>query len=62
MTRVADDEFLVVTGTAFGTHDVAWLRRQARRRDADVRVDDVTGAAGHATRCGDRAAATSCAG
>ena len=44
VTRVADDEFLVVTGTAFGNHDAAWLRRQARRRDAAVRVDDVTGA------------------
>jgi 4-methylaminobutanoate oxidase (formaldehyde-forming) len=44
VTRVADDEFLVVTGTAFGNHDAAWLRRQARRRDATVRVDDVTGA------------------
>ena len=43
VTRLADDAFLVVTGTAFGSHDVSWLRRQARRRDADVRVDDVTG-------------------
>ena len=43
VTRVEDDAFLVVTGTAFGSHDGAWLRRQARRRAADVRVDDVTG-------------------
>jgi len=43
VTRLADDAFLVVTGTSFGSHDIAWLRRQARRREAVVRVDDVTG-------------------
>jgi 4-methylaminobutanoate oxidase (formaldehyde-forming) len=44
VTRTADDVFQIVTGTAFGAHDMAWLRRQARRRDADVRIADVTGA------------------
>ena len=34
---------MVVTGTAYGSHDMSWLRRQARRRGAAVRVDDVTG-------------------
>jgi 4-methylaminobutanoate oxidase (formaldehyde-forming) len=43
VTRLAEDSFLVVTGTAFGTHDAAWLRKQARRREADVRITDVTG-------------------
>jgi glycine cleavage system aminomethyltransferase T/glycine/D-amino acid oxidase-like deaminating enzyme len=43
VTRVDDDAFLVVTGTSFGSHDMAWLRRQARRRSATVRIDDVTG-------------------
>ncbi len=43
VTRLADDAFLVVTGTAFGTHDAAWLRKQARRRAADVRIADITG-------------------
>ena len=43
VTRVADDEFFIVTGTAFGSHDLAWLRRQARRIDAGVRLTDVTG-------------------
>jgi 4-methylaminobutanoate oxidase (formaldehyde-forming) len=43
VTRTGDDVFLVVTGTAYGTHDMAWLRKQARRRDADVRIADVTG-------------------
>ena len=44
VTRLADDLFLVVTGTASGSHDLAWLRRQARRSAADVRIADVTGA------------------
>jgi 4-methylaminobutanoate oxidase (formaldehyde-forming) len=44
VTRLAEDVFLIVTGTAFGSHDMAWLRRQARRRGADVRIADVTGA------------------
>ncbi len=43
VNRVADDVFSIVTGTAFGSHDMAWLRKQARRRGADVRIDDVTG-------------------
>ena len=43
VTRVADDAFMVVTGTAYGSHDISWLRRQARRRGAAARVDDVTG-------------------
>ncbi len=43
VTRLADDVFLVVTGTAFGTHDMAWLSAQARRRGAAVRIVDVTG-------------------
>jgi glycine cleavage system aminomethyltransferase T/glycine/D-amino acid oxidase-like deaminating enzyme len=43
VTRLGEDAFMVVTGTAFGSHDTAWLRRQARRRSAAVRIDDVTG-------------------
>jgi 4-methylaminobutanoate oxidase (formaldehyde-forming) len=43
VTRTADDVFLVVTGTAYGSHDMAWLHRQARRRNVDVRIADVTG-------------------
>jgi glycine cleavage system aminomethyltransferase T/glycine/D-amino acid oxidase-like deaminating enzyme len=43
VTRIADEEFLVVTGTAYGTHDLAWLRTQARRRGARARIADVTG-------------------
>jgi glycine cleavage system aminomethyltransferase T/glycine/D-amino acid oxidase-like deaminating enzyme len=43
VTRIADEVFVVVTGTAFGTHDLAWLAKQARRRHATVRIADVTG-------------------
>jgi glycine cleavage system aminomethyltransferase T/glycine/D-amino acid oxidase-like deaminating enzyme len=43
VTRTAPDVFLIVTGTAFGSHDMAWLRKQARRRAAGVRIADVTG-------------------
>jgi glycine cleavage system aminomethyltransferase T len=43
VTRTADDVFLIITGTAYGTHDAAWLRKQARRRGASVRIADVTG-------------------
>ncbi|MGH8892215.1 MAG: GcvT family protein [Actinomycetes bacterium] len=43
VTRLADEAFLIVTGTAYGSHDMSWLRRQARRRKAVARVEDVTG-------------------
>ena len=43
VTRIAADVFLIVTGTAYGSHDLAWLRSQARRRGAGVRITDVTG-------------------
>jgi len=45
VTRTGDETFMVVTGTAFGSHDLAWLRRQARRRgvEAGLRLADVTG-------------------
>jgi glycine cleavage system aminomethyltransferase T/glycine/D-amino acid oxidase-like deaminating enzyme len=44
VTRTAEQEFLIVTGTAFGSHDLAWLTKQARLIDApDVTLADVTG-------------------
>jgi glycine/D-amino acid oxidase-like deaminating enzyme/glycine cleavage system aminomethyltransferase T len=43
VTRLGAGEFRIVTGTAFGTHDLAWLRTQARAHDAAVRISDVTG-------------------
>jgi 4-methylaminobutanoate oxidase (formaldehyde-forming) len=40
VTRLADDRFRIVTGTAFGQHDLAWLRQHAP--DGSVSVSDVT--------------------
>src|SRR5437764_744244 len=39
--RRGEDRFLLVTGTAFGNHDRAWLARHAPR-DGSVYVNDVT--------------------
>jgi glycine cleavage system T protein len=53
VTRLAPDRFLIVTGTAFGNHDLGWIRKHlpagagnsGRGDDAvDVRVRDVTSA------------------
>ncbi len=41
VTRLAEDVFRVVTGTAFGRHDLAWLRQHAPG-DGSVEVADVT--------------------
>ena len=43
VTRLGPESFWVVTGTAFGSRDGAWLRRQARAGGYDVQVTDVTG-------------------
>jgi 4-methylaminobutanoate oxidase (formaldehyde-forming) len=41
VTRVAQDAFSIVTGTAFGNHDLSWIRRFVPG-DGSVRVADVT--------------------
>ena len=41
VTRLADDRFRIVTGTAFGQHDLAWIRSHAPD-DGSVYVEDVT--------------------
>ena len=41
VTRLADERFRIVTGTAFGQHDLAWIREHAQD---GVVVDDVTSA------------------
>jgi glycine cleavage system aminomethyltransferase T/glycine/D-amino acid oxidase-like deaminating enzyme len=41
VTRVQQELFSIVTGTAFGNHDLAWIRRHAPR-DGSVRCADVT--------------------
>jgi len=43
VTRRDDERFLLVTGTAFGGHDRAWLAKHAPR-DGSVRIEDVTSA------------------
>ena len=43
VTQLNPDEFMIVTGTAFGTHDIEWIRKQQRELDyADVSVSDAT--------------------
>jgi glycine cleavage system aminomethyltransferase T/glycine/D-amino acid oxidase-like deaminating enzyme len=39
VTRLADDRFRIVTGTAFGRHDLGWIRLHA---PDGVQVEDVT--------------------
>ncbi|HKP19765.1 MAG TPA: FAD-dependent oxidoreductase [Gaiellaceae bacterium] len=41
VTRLAGDRFRIVTGTAFGQHDLAWIRSHLPD-DGSVAVDDVT--------------------
>jgi len=41
VTRVEQELFSIVTGTAFGNHDLSWIRRHAPR-DGSVRCADVT--------------------
>ena len=43
VTRLGEDRFRIVTGTAFGRHDLAWIRQHAPD-DGSVRLDDVTSA------------------
>jgi 4-methylaminobutanoate oxidase (formaldehyde-forming) len=43
VTRLADDRFRVITGTAFGQHDLFWIRDHAPE-DGSVQVEDITSA------------------
>jgi 4-methylaminobutanoate oxidase (formaldehyde-forming) len=43
VTRVAEDEFYLVTGTGFATHDFDWIRRNIPA-GCDARIEDVTSA------------------
>ena len=43
VTRLAADRFRIVTGTAFGQHDLAWIREHAPD-DGSVAVEDETSA------------------
>ena len=55
VTRLAEDRFRIVTGTAFGRHDLAWIRQHApddgragRGRDLGLRLPRPLGARGAA--------------
>ena len=41
VTRLAEERFQIVTGTAFGNHDASWISRHLPA-DGSVRLDDVT--------------------
>jgi 4-methylaminobutanoate oxidase (formaldehyde-forming) len=43
VTRLADDGFRIITGTAFGQHDLFWIRDHVPD-DGSVHVEDVTSA------------------
>src|SRR5258708_6888367 len=43
VTRLAEDRFRVITGTAFGQHDLSWIRDHAPE-DGSVFIEDVTSA------------------
>jgi 4-methylaminobutanoate oxidase (formaldehyde-forming) len=43
VTRLGEDLFFIVTGTAFGNHDLGWIRSHAPE-DGSVQVADVTSA------------------
>jgi glycine cleavage system aminomethyltransferase T/glycine/D-amino acid oxidase-like deaminating enzyme len=45
VARLAEDRFRIVTGTAFGGHDLGWLRTQLKDREGVI-LRDVTGAWG----------------
>ena len=43
ITQLADDEFLIITGTAFLNHDLGWLEKQAREHKFDqLVIEDIT--------------------
>jgi 4-methylaminobutanoate oxidase (formaldehyde-forming) len=51
VTRLSEERFLIVTGTAFGNHDREWIRRQlndeggaGRGLEGTVQLNDVTSA------------------
>lgn len=41
VTRLGDNHFFIITGTAFGNHDLGWIRNQAPG-DGSVIIHDVT--------------------
>ena len=61
VTRLDEERFGIVTGTAFGNHDLAWIRSHLPAAgSADVRVADVTSQWACFALWGPRARATCC--
>src|SRR6185437_15599902 len=56
VTRLGEEEFYLVTGSAFGRHDVTFLL-QHTPADGSVTIDDVTSALGVLNVCGPRSRA-----
>lgn len=54
IVRLAEDHFYVVTGTAFGTHDLAWIKNHLPE-DGSVIAYDVTGSRSVLNVCGPKA-------
>lgn len=42
VTQVAEDKFMIVTGTAFLVHDMGWLAKIRREHHFDVSISDIT--------------------
>ncbi len=42
VTRLSPDRFWVITGSAFISNDLAWLRMQVREADGEVTIRDIT--------------------
>jgi 4-methylaminobutanoate oxidase (formaldehyde-forming) len=40
VARLDEESFSIVTGTAFGSHDLGWIRRHAA--SDGIRIEDVT--------------------
>ena len=53
VTRIAEHEFYLVTGTGFATHDLDWIRRNVPAEN-NVQIDDVTSAWGVLSLMGPR--------
>jgi 4-methylaminobutanoate oxidase (formaldehyde-forming) len=56
ITRLGRDHFYIVTGSAFGTHDADWIRRQMPE-DGSVHLIDMTSARAVINLCGPKARA-----
>ena len=54
ISRLAQDHFYIVTGSAFGTHDADWIRRQMPE-DGSVHLIDMTSARAVINICGPKA-------